>query len=58
MTDDPTDLDVLTPGHFLIGDALLAPADESEHGKNERLLNRWQLIQRFWNKATIKTQNG
>lgn len=44
-SDDLENIDVLTPGHFLIGQALLAPPQPlvSEEIKNYR--NRWTLVQ-------------
>lgn len=51
MTSSPQDLDYLTPGHFLIGQPLLAvpehPIPEEQH-----VVNRWKLLsqchQSFW----------
>lgn len=52
MSNDPDDLRILTPGHFLIGAALVAPPDESDSLDNINDLTRWQLVQRknreFW----------
>ncbi|CAK9816429.1 hypothetical protein ANTPLA_LOCUS8963 [Anthophora plagiata] len=52
LSSDPTDLSPLTPGHFLIGDAVIAPPHRDLlHIKINRL-NRYQLIQhsvqQFW----------
>ncbi|XP_043263201.1 uncharacterized protein LOC122403641 [Colletes gigas] len=52
LSDDPTDLSPLTPGHFLIGDTLNAlPGPDIRHIPENRL-NRYQHIQRmlqhFW----------
>lgn len=52
LSSDPTDLSVLTPGHFLTLEPLNAPPDaDVTHLKLSRL-NRWQLLQRlhqdFW----------
>lgn len=53
MTSDPTDLSVLTPGHFLVGDALVIPPEPSYLDKNGNSLTRWRLVQKmvhdFWN---------
>lgn len=53
ITSDPNDMTALTPGHFLIGDSLLAPPDHSNSIQPESALTRWQLVQRlyqnFWN---------
>ncbi|XP_076246223.1 uncharacterized protein LOC143186434 [Calliopsis andreniformis] len=52
LSNDPTDLTPLTPGHFLVGDALTAPPQvDLLHIKLNRL-NRYQLVQQtvqhFW----------
>lgn len=48
MSDQPDDLKILTPAHFLTGNSLIAPPDESDEGKINQL-KRWQLIHReFW----------
>lgn len=46
-TSDPSDSSALTPGHFLIGDALLAPPESSSQIVN--INTRWQLIQKLKN---------
>ncbi|XP_052753699.1 uncharacterized protein LOC128201271 [Galleria mellonella] len=50
ITNDSNDLDVLTPGHFLIGKPLQALPEEEMTESN--LLKRWQLVrqitQHFW----------
>lgn len=52
MTNDPEDLRILTPAHFLIGDSIIAPTDHSAEENNLNLLTRWQLVQKmhinFW----------
>ncbi|XP_043288822.1 uncharacterized protein [Venturia canescens] len=45
LSEDPDDLSVLTPGHFLIGDALTAIPEPSLRDVNLTRLARWQLIQ-------------
>lgn len=51
-SSDPTDLDCLTPGHFLIGQALLAVPPRSSPDSTRRLTDRWKLLdqchQAFW----------
>lgn len=52
LSSDPNDLEALTPGHFLIGQPLLAmPEDEFTDISTNRL-QRWQLIRQalqcFW----------
>lgn len=48
ITSDPSDLTALTPGHFLIGDALLSPPDQANINDNISLLSRWKLVQRYF----------
>ncbi|CAG7632968.1 unnamed protein product [Allacma fusca] len=52
MSSDPCDLSVLTPGHFLIGDSLMAIPEESITHLPKNRLSRWQLlqhsVQHFW----------
>ncbi|XP_076684106.1 uncharacterized protein LOC143377073 [Andrena cerasifolii] len=52
LSDDPDDVSALTPGHFLIGDALLSVPDPPVDGMPATWLSRWQLIQQmrlhFW----------
>ncbi|UYV81292.1 hypothetical protein LAZ67_20000677 [Cordylochernes scorpioides] len=52
VSNDPNDLTALTPGHFLIGNAMRHDA-ESDHS-NLNLRSRWDLIQPqrdyFWNR--------
>lgn len=51
-TSDPSDDSALTPGHFLVGDALLAPPLVDSQLSHINSLTRWQLVQRlrldFW----------
>ena len=52
MSDDPGDLNPLTPGHFLIGDALLSLPDPVVEDVPANRLSRWHLLQQmrlqFW----------
>lgn len=53
LTDDPTSLNALTPGHFLIGEELVRIPDEEDYkDTNPNRLNRWnhlqKMIQHFW----------
>jgi len=54
LTDDPSDMEALTPGHFLIGTALNAVPENSVLDANANTLSRWQHIQRmrdsFWDR--------
>lgn len=51
ISEDPDDLEALTPGHFLIGAPLTAPPDVS-HPIDQTPRTRWQLVQtlarHFW----------
>lgn len=52
LTTDPNDLDVLTPGHFLVGRPLIAVPEQSLLDINTNRLDRWkrgqQIVQLFW----------
>ena len=52
LTDDPSDLAVLTPAHFLIGDVSLLITEPQIIDDNIPPLQRWrrvtQLTQRLW----------
>lgn len=47
LTTDPNDLTALTPGHFIVGNALLSAPDQDVLNENLNLLTRWQLVQRM-----------
>lgn len=65
--DTPDDLDVLTPGHFLIGRELLAPPVPCLLKLHDNVLARWQrgqkIVQSFWKKyinyylSTLQSRN-
>ncbi|XP_008188328.1 uncharacterized protein LOC103310788 [Acyrthosiphon pisum] len=52
LTTDPTDLDYLSPGHFLIGQPLLAVPPRVSFESRVNLTQRWKLLdqchQAFW----------
>ncbi|XP_043264280.1 uncharacterized protein LOC122404410 [Colletes gigas] len=52
LSSDPNDLTPLTPGHFLIGDALTALPQQDLLPLKQNRLNRYQLVQQmlqhFW----------
>lgn len=54
LTDDPEDVAALTPGHFLIGDILIAHPEENLIDHKMSTLNRWQQLQKiqqdFWHR--------
>ncbi|XP_062558087.1 uncharacterized protein LOC134222963 [Armigeres subalbatus] len=47
MSNDPTDLEVLTPGHFLIQRPLTAVPELSLSELPENRLSRWQRVQQY-----------
>ncbi|XP_046145628.1 uncharacterized protein LOC114881980 [Osmia bicornis bicornis] len=47
LTDEPTDLSALTPGHFIIGRPIVAISEESALEINPNRLDRWQHVQRI-----------
>ncbi|XP_037827797.1 uncharacterized protein LOC119615892 [Lucilia sericata] len=44
MTEDPGDLAVLTPGHFLRGSPIMVPPEMPIEDLNMSLLNRWEKL--------------
>lgn len=44
MSEDPMDLNALTPGHFLIGSPFLAPPDPQIDNQPISIINRWQRL--------------
>jgi hypothetical protein len=52
LSNDPNDLSYLTPGHFLVGEPLNAPAEFDLTDVNIHRLSRWQHVERirqhFW----------
>ncbi|KAH0815109.1 hypothetical protein GEV33_007682 [Tenebrio molitor] len=52
LSNDPNDLSYLTPGHFLVGEPLNAPAEFDLTDVNIPRLSRWQHVERirqhFW----------
>jgi hypothetical protein len=54
LSADPADLDVLTPGHFLIGEPLTAIPEPDLQHLNVNRLSRWQrsqqIFQHFWSR--------
>ncbi|CAG7827671.1 unnamed protein product, partial [Allacma fusca] len=52
MSCDPNDLEALTPGHFLIGDALTSIPEPSLQEETESHLTKWKrlqkTVQQFW----------
>ncbi|XP_015123486.1 uncharacterized protein LOC107045668 [Diachasma alloeum] len=54
MSDDPEDLQVLTSGHFLIGEPLQIVPESSYVDENPLKMRRWNLVtrivQQFWSR--------
>ena len=52
LSDDPSDMEVLTPGHFLTGDSMVALPQEDLAEVAPWRLTRWQMVQQmqqhFW----------
>ncbi|XP_034935585.1 uncharacterized protein [Chelonus insularis] len=52
LSNDPDELSVLTPGHFLVKEPLVAPAETDYKDTATNRLSRWQHIQKmrqyFW----------
>ncbi|XP_070144637.1 uncharacterized protein [Drosophila kikkawai] len=44
MSEDPSDLLALTPGHFLVGGPLLSTVEPEIKGEAKSILNRWQHL--------------
>ncbi|XP_031346951.1 uncharacterized protein LOC116173565 [Photinus pyralis] len=52
LSNDPNDLNALSPSHFLIGDLLVAPIEADVTQLRMNTLSRWQLVdqirQHYW----------
>jgi hypothetical protein len=61
LSTDPSDLSVLTPGHFLIGGPLTAHPEPDLSSIPEGRLDRWQLVQRlqqqFWGRCGLMSNS-
>lgn len=44
ISEDPTDLNPLTPGHFLTGGPILTPPEPTYDSHPESVVNRWQRV--------------
>lgn len=62
ISDDPNDLEVLTPSHFLTSEAAVNLPEPSLQEVNLNVLSRWQLVQRIqqdfwkrWNNEYLST---
>jgi len=64
LSENPDDLGCLTPGHFLTGGPLLAPAEDQVYKDTDKVINRWQRVKaihhdfcRQWS-SCINARNG
>lgn len=61
LSSDPNDLSYLTPGHFLVGDALSAFPCRDLSDINQNRLVRWQRVeqlrQHFWSRWSLEYLN-
>jgi hypothetical protein len=58
LSSDPDELDVLTPGHFIIGSSLVAVPEECLSDLPKNRLSRWQLVkqltQHIWKRWSLE----
>ena len=47
MSDDPSDLNVLIPSHFLIGKPIISSPEPSVLGLQPGQMNRWKLLNKM-----------
>lgn len=47
LSSDPSDLEALTPGHFLVGGPLMTPLEPDVRSIPLNRLKRWQVVQQF-----------
>ncbi|XP_049886828.1 uncharacterized protein LOC126381383 [Pectinophora gossypiella] len=45
LTEDPEDLQYLTPGHFLVGSPMMSLPQENQTGSKLDLRNRWKIVE-------------
>ena len=61
QSSDANDLNAITPGHFLIGEALTSNVDVSTQEPGSNLLKRWQLVSsikhHFWQRWSAEYLN-
>lgn len=61
QSDDPTDLEPLTPAHFLIGEPIIVFPNEDLSRYKPSYLNRWEMLQQitngFWQRWSTEYLN-
>ncbi|GFT37617.1 integrase catalytic domain-containing protein [Trichonephila clavipes] len=61
LSNDPNDVETLTPAHFLVGSSLVTVPDPNYTEIHMNRLSRWQLVQRmnqhFWRKWSSEYLN-
>lgn len=61
LSNDPNDLAILTPAHFLIGSSLVALPQPDQTHKKENCLSRWERVQKItqsiWKKWSMEYLN-
>lgn len=61
LSNDPNDLAILTPAHFLIGSSLVALPQPDQTHKKENCLSRWERVQKItqsiWKRWSIEYLN-
>lgn len=57
LSDNISSLDVLTPGHFLIGGPILSPPEPEIHEAPESIVNRWQRVKALNQRLCIRWKN-
>lgn len=62
LSSDPTDLNPLTPAHFLIGDSITSPVERNQLDIPTNRLSRWEHIQKikqhFWKRWSQEYLHG
>ncbi|XP_073841184.1 uncharacterized protein [Musca autumnalis] len=55
--NDISSLDVLTPGHFLVGGPILSPPEPEIYEAPESIINRWQRVKALNQRLCIRWKN-
>ncbi|XP_011705642.1 PREDICTED: uncharacterized protein LOC105460851 [Wasmannia auropunctata] len=56
LTNDPSDLQVLTPAHFITGESLIQPAEPSYNLIPDNRLSKWQHLQKTRQRIWVRWQ--